>query len=47
MPKVPIDLILLIRPVSSYQFEAVAERLTKNVLPHFFGLLAPGSTVLT
>ncbi len=45
MSKVPLDLILLIRPVSSYRFEAVAEHLTKDALPHFFGLLAPGNTV--
>jgi hypothetical protein len=45
MTKVPIDIILLIRPVSSYRFEPVAERLSKDSIPRFFGLLQPGSTL--
>ena len=45
MTKVPIDIILLIRPASSYTFGSVAERLIKDALPRFFGLLAPGGTL--
>ena len=45
MTKVPIDLILLFRPVSTYRFEAVAERLVKDTFPRFFGLLPPGSNL--
>jgi hypothetical protein len=45
MTKIPIDLRLLIRPVSSHRFEDVVERLTKVSIPRFFSVLAPGGSV--
>ena len=45
MNKVPIDIILLIRPVSMYRFENVVERITKVSLPRFFGALQPGNSL--
>ena len=45
MPNVPIDIILLIRPVSSYPFENVVERITKVSIPRFFGALQPGNSL--
>lgn len=45
MNKVPIDIGLLIKPVSSYRFEDVAERLVKQSIPRFFDLQQPGGTL--
>ena len=45
MTKVPIDLILLIRPASSYTFGSVAEHLIKDVMPRYFSLLPAGGTL--
>ncbi len=45
MNKILIDIGLLIKPVSSYRFEDVAERLVKLSVPHFFELQQPGGTL--
>jgi len=45
MTKVPIDIILLIRPLSMYRFENVVERISKVSLPRFFGSLQPGNSL--
>jgi hypothetical protein len=45
MNKVPIDIGLLIKPVSSYRFEDVAEQLVKRSIPRFFDLQQPGGTL--
>ena len=45
MPKVPIDIILLIRPISPYRFENVAERISKVSLPQFFAARQPGNSL--
>jgi hypothetical protein len=45
MTKVPIDLILLIRPASSYRFEDAVERLTTESIPRFFAALQPGASL--
>lgn len=43
--QVPLDLGLLIRPARGYSFASMAERLSKDAIPHYFGLLQPGGTV--
>ncbi len=45
MNKVAIDIGLLIKPVSSYRFEDVVERLVKQSIPRFFDLLQAGATL--
>ena len=45
MTKVPIDLSLRIRPVSTHRFEDVVERLTQVSLPRFFSVLSPGDSI--
>ncbi len=45
MTKVPIDLVLIVRPVSSYRFEDVVELLTKRSMPQFFDGRLPGGSL--
>lgn len=43
--KVPIDIIMLIRPVASYRFDDIVERITKDTIPRFFSLQQPGGNL--